>query len=103
MSQIPEIDIYETQARMAEGALLIDVREQHEYDELHIPDSLLIPLSEFSERYQELPKDKTLIMQCRSGARSGKATEFLLSHGYEDVLNMAGGILAWSAADLATE
>ncbi|MCA9839495.1 MAG: rhodanese-like domain-containing protein [Trueperaceae bacterium] len=103
MSQIPEIDIYETQKRMAEGSLLIDVREQNEYDELHIPGSILLPLSELQERYSELPKDKPLIMQCRSGGRSGRATEFLLANGYEDVVNMAGGILAWSAADLETE
>ena len=88
---------------MAEGSLLIDVREQNEYDELHIPGSILLPLSELAERYEELPKDKALIMQCRSGGRSGKATEFLLANGYEDVVNMAGGILAWSAADLETE
>lgn len=100
---IPELDVHETKARVAQGSVLVDVREQHEYDDAHIPGSILIPLSKFNTRYSELPKDKPLIMQCRSGARSGKATEFLLQQGYSDVHNMAGGILAWVEADYPVE
>ena len=81
----------------------MDVREQNEYDDAHIPGSVLVPLSEFTTRYEELPKDKPLIMQCRSGARSAQATDFLLQQGYSDVVNMAGGILAWGAAELPVE
>jgi rhodanese-related sulfurtransferase len=103
MSETPEIDIFEAQKRIGEGALLVDVREQNEYDEVHIPGSILIPLSAFNERFAELPKDKALVMQCRSGARSGRTTEFLLANGYSDVVNMAGGILAWENADLPVE
>ena len=100
---IPEIDVHETKKRLSEGSLLVDVREQNEFDAERIPGSILIPLSEFAARYEELPKDKPLIMQCRSGGRSGQATEFLLANGYDDVVNMAGGILAWSEAELETE
>jgi rhodanese-related sulfurtransferase len=100
---IPELDVHETKARVAQGSVLVDVREQHEYEDAHIPGSVLIPLSEFHTRYSDLPKDKPLIMQCRSGARSGKATEFLLQQGYRDVHNMAGGILAWAEADYPVE
>jgi rhodanese-related sulfurtransferase len=100
MSTIPEIDIHEAKKRIDNGALLVDVREQHEFDEARIPGSILIPLSQFQQRYEELPKDKELVMQCRSGARSGQATEFLLANGYTDVVNMAGGILAWKEANL---
>jgi rhodanese-related sulfurtransferase len=100
MSQIPELDVQETNRRVAEGALLVDVREPNEYGEAHIPGSLLLPMSELQARYQELPKDRPLILQCRSGARSGRATEFLQQNGYTDVHNMAGGILAWREADL---
>lgn len=103
MDQIPEIDVQEAKRRLEQGALIVDVREQNEYDEAHIPGSRLLPLSEFAERYQELPKDRPLIMQCRSGARSGRATEFLLGNGYREVVNLAGGILAWEDADLPTE
>ena len=100
---VPEIDVLEAQNRTEDGALLVDVREQNEYDDAHIPGSILLPLSEFAQRYEELPKDKPLIMQCRSGARSGQATEFLLQNGYSDVVNMAGGILAWGVAELPVE
>lgn len=103
MSNLPEIDIFETQKRVADGAVLVDVREQNEYDEAHIPEAKLIPLSEFTSKYDTLPKDKPLIMQCRSGARSAQATQYLLDNGYEDVVNMTGGILAWQQAELPLE
>ncbi len=103
MSRIPEIDAHEAQKRVQAGALLIDVREQNEYDELHIPGSVLLPMSAFAERYGELPKDQPLVMQCRSGARSGRATEFMLENGYSEVANLAGGILAWKEAGLPIE
>lgn len=99
---IPEVDVLEAQKRVREGALLIDVREQNEFDEVRIPGSQLMPLSSFAQHYEELPKDKPLVMQCRSGARSGQATEFLRQHGY-DAVNMTGGILAWEQAELPVE
>lgn len=103
MSQVPDIDINQSKEKIKNGAILVDVREQNEYDDQHIPGSILIPLSEFAERFEELPKDKPLVMQCRSGARSARAGEHLLANGYTDVVNMAGGILAWAEAGLETE
>jgi rhodanese-related sulfurtransferase len=103
MSTIPEIDIHEAKKRVDNGALLVDVREQNEFDELRISGSVLVPLSELQARYEELPKDKEIIMQCRSGARSGRSTEFLLANGYTNVVNMTGGILAWNEAGLPVE
>ncbi len=100
---IPTVDIYEAQKRIQDGALLVDVREQNEFDESRIPGSILIPLSVFQQRYTELPQDKEIVMQCRSGARSGRTTEFLLQNGYTQVSNMAGGILAWNEAGLGVE
>lgn len=82
------------------GALLVDVRERDEYAEVHASGAQLLPLSEFQARYQELPKDRQLLMICRSGKRSAQAGEFLLSQGYSDVINVAGGTLAWVEADL---
>jgi len=103
MSDVTQIDILEAKQRIEAGAMLVDVREANEYEESHIPGSHLVALSEFSDNYSSLPKDKPLIMQCRSGARSNRAAEFLLANGYEDVVNMAGGILAWVEAGLDTE
>ena len=83
--------------------VLIDVREQSEYDAGHIPGVTLIPLGQVPDRMSEIPKDKTVIVTCRSGNRSGQATEFLRQQGYTQVHNMAGGIQAWQQAGLPVE
>ena len=80
---------------MQQGALLVDVREQNEFDEVHAEGAQLIPLSEFETRYAELPRDRELVMICRSGARSARAGEFLKAQGYGEVVNLAGGTMAW--------
>ena len=102
MADIPEIDVQEAQKRVQGGALLLDVREQNEYDEEHIPGAQLLPLSELMARFDELPKDQEIVAQCRSGKRSAQATDFLRAQGY-DVTNMEGGILRWKAEGLPTE
>ena len=104
-SQVPEISVQEAKRRVDEGAFLVDVREQNEYDEEHIPGATLVPLSEFMRRYEgDLPedKDREVIVHCRSGARSAQAVTFLLENGY-NALNVEGGILAWKGAELPTE
>ncbi len=83
--------------------VLIDVREQWEYDEGHIPNVKLIPLGELPNRLNEIPKDKFVVMTCRSGNRSNQATQFLRSQGFDNVHNMQGGILAWQKAGLPVE
>ncbi len=100
--ETPEIDVFEAKKRLEQGGLLVDVREQEEFDSIRIPGSILVPLSEFNERYEELPKDKNIIMQCRTGARSAKTTDFLLEKGYQ-AINMAGGIIEWEEADFPVE
>ena len=97
---VPGIAAAEARTRIEKGAVLVDVRETNEYTEIRIPGSRLLPLSTFAERFEELPKDKPLVMQCRSGARSAKAAEYLLANGYTDVSNLTGGILAWDEARL---
>lgn len=73
---------------------VIDVREVDEVASGKITGSLNIPLSLIEFRMHELDKSKEYILVCRSGARSGRATQFLASHGF-DVTNMNGGMLAW--------
>ena len=73
---------------------LIDVREVAEVQEGHIPGIVNIPLGTLPERVNELDKNKPYIMICRSSARSGQATAFLESKGF-DATNMVGGMLAW--------
>ncbi len=83
--------------------VLIDVREPWEYNEGHIPGVKLIPLGQLSDKLDEIPKDKFVVMTCRSGNRSGQATQFLRSQGFDNVHNMLGGILAWQKAGLPVE
>lgn len=91
---VPEIDVDELRTHHEAGAPIIDVRQPDEYDEAHVPGAQLIPLGEVPERMDELPDAHPLYLICRSGARSGKAGEFLAAQGY-DVVNVAGGTLAW--------
>ena len=92
-----EITPLELKQRLDRGDKLtiIDVREPHEYQINRISGSTLIPLGDIQKRINELDPDAELIMQCKSGARSGKAADFLRSQGYKRVLNLKGGILAW--------
>ena len=102
MADTPEITPQEAQTRVQNGALLLDVREQREYDEERISGATLLPLTELTVRYDELPKDREIVAQCRSGKRSAQATDFLRDQGY-NVVNMEGGILRWKAEGLPTE
>jgi rhodanese-related sulfurtransferase len=81
-----------------EDVFLLDVREQWEYDEGHIPGVTLLPLGDIPNRLDELPTDKTVIVTCRSGNRSGQAASFLRQNGFDNVHNMSGGILEWQEA-----
>ncbi len=92
-----EITPTELKQRLDRGDKLqiIDVREPHEYQINRIPGSTLIPLGDIPKRVNELDPEAELVMQCKSGVRSGKAADFLRSQGFKHVLNLKGGILAW--------
>lgn len=96
---VKEICPTTTQGWVAQGALLVDVREKDEVEELayDVPSILNIPLSEFEDRYTEIPQDKEVVMVCRGGGRSLRAAGFLINHGYnpEKVVNMKLGIIRW--------
>lgn len=91
-----EVTTTEVQERLEKGEslYLVDVREADEVAEGIIPGAIHIPLGEVPTRMGELDKSKPYIFICRSGGRSGRATEFLTDEGY-DVTNMVGGMLAW--------
>ena len=86
-------------------AVIVDVREDSEWNEQHIPGAIHIPLGQLSERLSELKqyKDSPVITQCRSGGRSAQAFDVLKSAGFSKVYNMDGGIMAWDKAGLKTE
>jgi rhodanese-related sulfurtransferase len=84
-------------------AILIDVREQAEWDAGRIPGSRLIPMSQIQDRAGEVPMDQPVILYCRSGNRSGQVQQFLQERGYTQVYSMQGGIQAWEAEDRPVE
>lgn len=77
------------------GAVLIDVRTPAEVAEGMAPGAINIPLQEIQQRLAEFPKDKDLLIYCRSGKRSMAASNFLIENGYEKVFNVVGGFLAF--------
>ena len=100
---IPSIMPRDAAAAADEGtALIVDVRERNEFEAERAPNVSLVPLSEFVARHEELPKDRPLLMICAAGSRSASATGFLLQRGWQDVRNVTGGMMAWSAAGLPT-
>src|SRR5690606_38906761 len=94
---IAEVDIATFAARHADGATVIDVRQPDEYTEAHVPRARLIPLAEVPDRVAEVPEGETVYLICRSGGRSMRAAEVLSAEG-RDVVNVAGGTLAWIEA-----
>ena len=78
-----------------DDVVLLDVREQDEYDAGHIPGVVLLPTSTFPGWLDEVPTDKTVIVTCRTGNRSGQITSALEAEGFDNVHNMLGGIVEW--------
>ncbi|MDX2150406.1 MAG: molybdopterin-synthase adenylyltransferase MoeB [Bryobacteraceae bacterium] len=93
-----EIDPVDVKAKLDRGDdfQFIDVREPHEYQIASIPGAKLIPLGELPKRVSELDPGRDLIAHCKGGVRSQKAIDFLKTQGFTRMLNMRGGILAWS-------
>jgi rhodanese-related sulfurtransferase len=80
--------------------LIVDVREQNEFEQERIAGVVLLPISSFVARHQELPKDRPLLMLCAAGSRSTSATMYLLQGGWTDVRNITGGMIGWRQAGL---
>ena len=99
MDEVPlEIPIEELDRMRQEGVdhLLLDIREPHELEISALSGSLDIPMGSVPERLDELPKDGTIAVLCRTGNRSMKVTMWLRQQGYEGATNVGGGINAWA-------
>jgi adenylyltransferase/sulfurtransferase len=94
---IPQLSVKEYKSRIDRGddLFLLDVREPYEYQIAQIGGTL-IPQNDVPNRLAEIPRDKEIVVQCRSGARSQRIAELLKQQGYTQVVNLAGGILAWA-------
>jgi adenylyltransferase/sulfurtransferase len=96
-TSVPEITPRELKTRLDRGddLYILDVREPHEYQICNLGGHL-IPLGDLSKRASELDSSREIVAHCRSGKRSAEAVEFLQRAGFRKVLNLKGGILAWS-------
>jgi sulfur-carrier protein adenylyltransferase/sulfurtransferase len=103
-SRIEQLDPADARDELARGdAVLIDTREQHEWDEAHLEGATLVPPDTVAERIEEVVPDRSqrVLLYCRVGNRSARAADVLESRlGYEDVASIEGGILAWQQAGL---
>ena len=94
-----EIPVTELRDRMSEGlnrAVLLDVREPHEWEIVHLPGAKLIPRGELPNHLNELSQTDEILVYCRSGVRSAQAVQFLREMGFKKAKNVKGGILAWA-------
>ena len=94
------VSVQEAAKLHTDGAYILDVREPSEWNEFHMPDSTLIPLGQLSGRVSELPKDRPIVVVCRSGNRSQIGRDALLQAGFTNVTSMDGGLTSWRAGGL---
>jgi rhodanese-related sulfurtransferase len=85
--------------RQDAGAVLIDVRESHEYRSGHAPGAKHIALGALERRFKEIPKEREILVICQSGMRSAQAAKILASNGYQ-VVNVSGGMTNWQRSGL---
>jgi rhodanese-related sulfurtransferase len=101
-SMPPEVSVQEAVAKQQAGAFILDVREPSEWNDAHIAAATLIPLGELASRENELPRDKEIVIVCRSGNRSAQARDILLKDGFTQVTSIAGGLNQWKASGYPT-
>jgi rhodanese-related sulfurtransferase len=79
-----------------EAPLLLDVRETWEFERCHIDGSTLMPMSQFQSTFAQLDPDRETVVICHHGVRSFHVARFLEHNGFENVINLSGGIDAWA-------
>jgi len=95
-----EVSVDDADELRQAGALVLDVREPAEWATGHIEGATLISLGELEARVGELPRDRDIVVVCRSGNRSAQGRDVLLAAGFAAVTSMAGGMTDWIAAGL---
>jgi rhodanese-related sulfurtransferase len=100
---VPAVDVRTAHDRATDSAspsLLVDVREPEEFANVRAEGAVLVPMSTFVTRMNELPRDRPILVICQSGNRSAAVTGHLLRNGWTDVSNVAGGTGEWEKAGL---
>ncbi|MGD0172891.1 MAG: rhodanese-like domain-containing protein [Anaerolineales bacterium] len=85
------------------GAFILDVRTNDEWNQGHIPGSVLIPLDQLSGRLSEVPRNRDVVVVCRTGVRSAQGLQILQQAGFTNAASMTGGMVAWQAAGYPIE
>ncbi len=75
---------------------VVDVRNLPEWEAAHLPDGLNVPLGYLTDRLDEIPRDRDVVLHCQTGWRSAIGASLLEAHGYERVANLKGGIRSWA-------
>ena len=97
------ISVEEAYSKYQNGAFVLDVRTQEEWNEFHAPNTTLIPLDQLQARLSEVPADKEIVVVCRSGNRSQQGRDILLAAGYKQVTSMTGGLNEWRSSGYPVE
>jgi rhodanese-related sulfurtransferase len=96
--RVPAIDVEDLHRRRGAGEAiaLLDIREAWEQALARFEDSIDLPLETLPQRAAELPRDRPLVVICHHGMRSARATQWLRANGFENAVNLEGGIDAWA-------
>jgi rhodanese-related sulfurtransferase len=84
--------------QVPDSVYLLDVREDDEWAAGHAPHAAHVPMQEIPARMGEIPQDQAVVVTCRAGGRSAQVTAYLRAQGFDEVVNLAGGMQAWAAA-----
>ena len=98
-----DIEPAEAHQRLSKGAMLIDVREVHEWVDGHVVGARHIPLGQLHQHLPKLPRDREILFICRSGNRSSSATAQAKRAGLQNARNVRGGMQAWMQANLPSK
>lgn len=95
--KVPTVDVEEAAARLANGAMLVDVREGFEWMASRVPGAIHRPIGEINDWWEDLPSDRDVLFICHTGGRSAQVVQALSSQaGMANVWNLDGGIVAWA-------
>ncbi len=94
---VPQADISALPPTLDESVILLDVREDDEWQRGHAPGALHIPMGQIPTRLQEIDSTATLYVVCQAGGRSQRVSQYLAQNGYAPI-NLSGGMLAWAGA-----
>lgn len=97
LPEMSQAALLEHQAKHADHLFVLDVRSPEEFREGHVPGAVNVPYDQIAARIAEVPKDKDVVLYCRSGRRAGIAADVLAANGYTRLSHLEGDMPAWIA------